>query len=208
MPKMRISRRGRGGFTLIELMIVVGIIGLLAAIAVPNFVRYQARSRRGEAYANVAALARAQKAYQAERNELLDIITVTAALGDAEPSLPDYTIYNGGDLGTQKMPWDAESKAAFGSLGWAPEGEVFYSYGAYTSASGLGCGACANCFTLVAFGNVDGDLQAAAVLYVHPEEIGGGITQCIEPSGLFTTPIDGNGNPIYDSVAASNQHEY
>lgn len=65
MLRNRISK----GFTLIELMIVVAIIGVLAAIAIPNFIKFQARSKQSEAKANLKAIYTAQKAYFAENDK-------------------------------------------------------------------------------------------------------------------------------------------
>jgi type IV pilus assembly protein PilA len=60
--------RSERGFTLIELMIVVAILGIVAAIAVPNFLRYQAQSRQSEARANLSGIFISETAFFGEQS--------------------------------------------------------------------------------------------------------------------------------------------
>jgi len=62
------------GFTLIELMIVVAIIGILAAIAIPNFIRFQARSKQGEAKANLKSMFTAERSFYQEKDRYSPLV--------------------------------------------------------------------------------------------------------------------------------------
>lgn len=55
---------GQKGFSLVELMITVAIIGVLAAIAVPNYMQFQRKARQSEARSTLGGLFEAETAYQ------------------------------------------------------------------------------------------------------------------------------------------------
>ena len=62
---MKVLQRG---FTLVELMIVVAIIGILAAIAIPNFAKFQARAKQSEAKANLKGIYTAKHSAYGEQD--------------------------------------------------------------------------------------------------------------------------------------------
>jgi prepilin-type N-terminal cleavage/methylation domain-containing protein len=65
----RIVRKPRGGFTLVELAVVVVIIGVLAAFGVPRFLQSVERSKASEAFGYLAAVRSAQERYQAREGK-------------------------------------------------------------------------------------------------------------------------------------------
>ena len=85
--KIRTSRRA--GFTLVEIMIVVAIIGLLAAIAIPNFVRARATSQANACINNLRQIDGAKQQWALENNQ-----TATAT-----PGAPVLAIYLGRGTG-------------------------------------------------------------------------------------------------------------
>jgi type IV pilus assembly protein PilA len=145
---MRKLHTRKGGFTLIELMIVVAIIGILAAIAIPNFLMFQLRSKTGEAKTNLAAIRTAEEGYFAEFGSYVAAVVHG----------------NTGQTPT-KQSWGT-GNAGFQQLGWAPEGEVFFQY----AVTATGPGVALTQYTADAQADLDGSADGlnADFGYVHP----------------------------------------
>ena len=134
--------KGDQGFTLIELMIVVAIIGILAAIAIPNFMTYQAKARQSEAKVNLGGLFTTATSYFAENNTFS--VPTADTLGYKPAGASKYSIYYGGTAASSLIT--PASGGAAAPCNVAPTAVP-------VPAGGTGAGG----FTASAIGNVDAD---------------------------------------------------
>lgn len=91
---MIVIQKPSRGFTLIEVLIVVAIVAILTAIAVPNYTRYVERGRRAEARELLMRVAAAEERYYTNFNRYTDNIAAAAPVGLGLPNLisEHYTI--------------------------------------------------------------------------------------------------------------------
>jgi type IV pilus assembly protein PilA len=147
------SRPRADGFTLIELMIVVAIMGVLSAIALPAFKKMVDRSKTAETSANLDSMFKSAASYYASERAEQGQVSSTAGhctVGDAGP----------GPLIPTKDKQSFASDDSFRALGFSIADLVYFSYGV---ASGSGTSVCdngphtANLYTFYANGDLDGD---------------------------------------------------
>ncbi len=82
---MRNKRFSRFGFTLIELLIVVAIIGILAAIAVPNFINAQTRAKIARVVSDLKAITQAMEMYYLDHNSYINESESYISLQEVQP---------------------------------------------------------------------------------------------------------------------------
>lgn len=132
------STSGPRGFTLIELMIVVSIVSILAAIAIPQYEAMIVRTKRAEIPMNLDGMRSVEVGYHAE----WDVFTSCSML---PANVPGRVAVPFGATMSTSLDWN--------QLGWVPDGRV---YGQYSITANDSLGELAT-FHADGFGDIDGD---------------------------------------------------
>ena len=134
------------GFTLIELMIVVAIIGILAAVAIPAFLKYIKKAKTTEARLNIAKIVTGEVSYYDEEKvqsngTIIQKYFVAAAAAPAT-----------NPPGVNKATFNWDGNAAWAALKFGTDSAVLFNY--TTITAGVDTTAA---FTARAQGNLNGD---------------------------------------------------
>lgn len=154
----------RNGFSLLEVIIAMLVIGVLSAIAIPRFLVYQHKAKSAEAKTNLSAIRIAEESYFSEFEQYVSAIAEPAVVPGGRSTIFDAT--GGG----------------FATLGFDTEGDVYFSYGVAVSADRIG-------YSADAGADIDEDGIVQLWGYAKPDASGTTIAGQVGCSAAALTPL-------------------
>jgi type IV pilus assembly protein PilA len=137
------------GFTLIELMIVVAIIGILAAVAIPAFLRYIKRSKTTEAVMQLRRMFDSSVSYYSDEHSMANGEIVPSQFPTTQAVTPALTSIGSVKRSATLDDWEAQTWQALNF--WVADPH-YYAYQYDSAGTRIG-----STFTCTAFGDLDDD---------------------------------------------------